>query len=78
MNWDTITGQWKQVKGKVKEKWGNSPTMNSTKSAARRISSSVNCKKSMATPRIRQNGKQTSFVAPAEAVNHLLWMSSPN
>lgn len=22
MNWDTITGQWKQVKGKAKEKWG--------------------------------------------------------
>ena len=23
MNWDTIEGQWKQFKGKVKEKWGN-------------------------------------------------------
>ena len=22
MNWDTIKGQWKQVQGKVKEKWG--------------------------------------------------------
>ena len=22
MNWDTIEGQWKQLKGKVKEKWG--------------------------------------------------------
>jgi uncharacterized protein YjbJ (UPF0337 family) len=22
MNWDTIQGQWKQVKGKVKEQWG--------------------------------------------------------
>jgi uncharacterized protein YjbJ (UPF0337 family) len=22
MNWDTITGQWKQFKGKAKEKWG--------------------------------------------------------
>ncbi|MFO0965628.1 MAG: CsbD family protein [Gemmataceae bacterium] len=22
MNWDTITGNWKQFKGKVKEKWG--------------------------------------------------------
>ena len=22
MNWDTIKGQWKQVTGKVKEKWG--------------------------------------------------------
>jgi uncharacterized protein YjbJ (UPF0337 family) len=22
MNWDTIKGQWMQVKGKVKEKWG--------------------------------------------------------
>ena len=22
MNWDTIKGQWKQVRGRVKEKWG--------------------------------------------------------
>jgi uncharacterized protein YjbJ (UPF0337 family) len=22
MNWDQITGEWKQFKGKVKEKWG--------------------------------------------------------
>ena len=22
MNWDTITGNWKQLKGKIKEKWG--------------------------------------------------------
>jgi uncharacterized protein YjbJ (UPF0337 family) len=22
MNWDQFTGNWKQVKGKVKEKWG--------------------------------------------------------
>lgn len=23
MNWDTIKGNWHQVKGKVKEKWGD-------------------------------------------------------
>ena len=22
MNWDTLKGQWKQIKGKVREKWG--------------------------------------------------------
>src|SRR5437763_17034009 len=22
MNWDTVKGQWKQLSGKVKEKWG--------------------------------------------------------
>jgi uncharacterized protein YjbJ (UPF0337 family) len=22
MNWDTVKGQWKQVKGKIREKWG--------------------------------------------------------
>lgn len=22
MNWDKVSGQWKQVKGKVREKWG--------------------------------------------------------
>ena len=23
MNWDTISGQWKQMKGKLKEQWGD-------------------------------------------------------
>jgi uncharacterized protein YjbJ (UPF0337 family) len=23
MNWDQVSGQWKQFKGKVKEKWGD-------------------------------------------------------
>ncbi len=23
MNWDTISGQWKQMKGKIKEHWGD-------------------------------------------------------
>ena len=23
MNWDTVEGNWKQLKGKVKEPWGN-------------------------------------------------------
>lgn len=22
MNWDTIQGQWKQVRGRIKEQWG--------------------------------------------------------
>jgi uncharacterized protein YjbJ (UPF0337 family) len=22
MNWDTVSGQWKQMKGKVRERWG--------------------------------------------------------
>ena len=22
MNWDTMTGDWKQFKGKIREKWG--------------------------------------------------------
>ncbi len=23
MNWDTVEGNWKQLKGQVKEQWGN-------------------------------------------------------
>ena len=23
MNWDKVSGQWKQLKGKAKEKWGD-------------------------------------------------------
>ena len=22
MNWDTVKGQWKQIRGRVKERWG--------------------------------------------------------
>ena len=25
MNWDRIEGNWKQLKGKVREKWGDDP-----------------------------------------------------
>jgi uncharacterized protein YjbJ (UPF0337 family) len=23
MNWDQVSGQWKQLRGKIKEKWGD-------------------------------------------------------
>ncbi|HZA54187.1 MAG TPA: CsbD family protein [Candidatus Udaeobacter sp.] len=23
MNWDRVSGQWKQLRGKIKEKWGD-------------------------------------------------------
>ena len=30
MDWNRVEGNWKQAKGKVKEKWGNSLTMTLT------------------------------------------------
>jgi hypothetical protein len=32
MDWNRVEGNWKEVKGKVKEKWCNSLTMTSLRS----------------------------------------------
>jgi uncharacterized protein YjbJ (UPF0337 family) len=36
MNWDTVKGDWKQFKGKVKEKWGKLTDDDLTTVAGRR------------------------------------------
>ncbi|MGB0069839.1 MAG: CsbD family protein, partial [Isosphaeraceae bacterium] len=36
MNWDQITGEWKQLKGKVKEKWGKLTDDDLTTAAGKR------------------------------------------
>jgi uncharacterized protein YjbJ (UPF0337 family) len=36
MNWDTVKGDWKQFKGKVKEKWGKLTDDDLTAVAGRR------------------------------------------
>ena len=36
MNWDQITGDWKQLKGKVKEKWGKLTDDDPTTAAGKR------------------------------------------
>lgn len=36
MDWDRVEGNWKQVKGKVKEKWGNLTDDDLDKIAGRR------------------------------------------
>jgi uncharacterized protein YjbJ (UPF0337 family) len=36
MNWDTIKGNWKQMSGKVKEKWGKLTDNDLTTIAGRR------------------------------------------
>jgi len=36
MNWDQITGDWKQLKGKVKEKWGKLTDDDLTTAAGKR------------------------------------------
>ena len=38
MDWNRVEGNWKQVKGKVKEKWGKLTTMTSRRSMAAAIS----------------------------------------
>jgi uncharacterized protein YjbJ (UPF0337 family) len=36
MDWDRVEGNWKQIKGKVKEKWGNLTDDDLDKIAGRR------------------------------------------
>ena len=39
MNWDQVEGNWKQFKGKVKEKWGDLTDDDLDQAAGRRRSS---------------------------------------
>jgi hypothetical protein len=34
MDWDRVEGNWKEAKGKIKQKWVNSPTTISRRSMA--------------------------------------------
>jgi len=45
MNSDTLQGQWKQLKGKAKEKWGCWPKTTSTRSRGSGTSSTASSKK---------------------------------
>ena len=53
MDWNCVEGNWKQVKGQVKEKWGNLTEMTLTLLMADEISSKARFKNATALLRIR-------------------------
>ena len=60
MNWDQITGDWKQFKGKVKEKWGKLTDDDLTTIAGKRDQLAGLSKKGTATRRSRPRRNSTS------------------
>ena len=52
MDWNRVEGNWKQIKGKVKEKWGNL-TDDDLDKIAGAISSKEKFRSDMASPRIK-------------------------
>ena len=67
MDWNQVEGNWKEVKGKVKEKWAKLTDDDLTAIKAGAISSKVGCKSAMATPRIRS--VRTSMIGFRHCLN---------
>ena len=56
MNWDQIEGNWKQFKGKVKEKWGQLTDDDLDQAAGGGTSSSASFRSDMATSGTERSG----------------------
>ena len=70
MDWDRIEGNWKQVKGKVKEQWGkSSPTTTLTRFRDAANSWRERSRHGMAWRRIRFGG--TSMTGTADRAGDL-------
>ena len=59
MNWDEIEGNWKQFKGKVKEKWGQLTDDEIDQISGRRTSSSASSSRGTDTRRSRPSGNSS-------------------
>jgi uncharacterized protein YjbJ (UPF0337 family) len=53
MNWDRVEGNWKQLKGSVKEKWGNLTDDDLDRVAGRRDSLRASSRNDTASRRTR-------------------------
>jgi len=60
MNWDQIAGQWKQIKGKAKTKWGKLTDDEIDVSKVNAISSSVKSNNATESTKTRLKRKLTS------------------
>jgi len=70
MNWDQITGDWKQLQSKVKEKWGKLTDDDLTTIAGQREHLAGLLQKGTGTQRTRPRGTQRVF-RKAQAVKSL-------
>ncbi len=64
MDWNRVEGNWKQVKGKVKEKWGNLTDDDLDKIAGRRDQLEGKSRSATGLRRIRRKGMWTTGPTP--------------
>ena len=64
MDWNRVEGNWKQLKGKVKEKWGNLTDDDLTAINGRRDQLEGKIRNATASPRIRSERTLTTGIAP--------------
>ena len=64
MDWDRVEGDWKQMKGKVKERWGKLTDDDLTAISGRRDHLRARSKSGTATLKIRLEEKSRTGTAP--------------
>ena len=69
MDWNRVEGNWKQVKGKVKEKWGKLTDDDLTAINGRRHQLEARSKSGTAMPKTKLARKLTIGTAPSNG-NH--------
>jgi hypothetical protein len=77
MDWNRVEGNWKQMKGKIKEKWGNLTDDDLPPSTASGISLRARFKSATASPRIRSKKTWTTGTTRRRGNAHEL-CSGPN
>jgi uncharacterized protein YjbJ (UPF0337 family) len=65
MDWNRVEGNWKQVKGKVREKWGQLTDDDLDKIAGPEISSKARSRSVTAWPRTRCGATSTTVCVTA-------------
>ena len=68
MDWNRLEGDWKQLRGKAKEKWGKLTDDDLTAISGRRPSSKERSKSATATPRVRLERKSRTGTAPQSLI----------
>jgi uncharacterized protein YjbJ (UPF0337 family) len=79
MDWNRVEGNWKQLKGKVKEKWGNLTDDDRTAINGRRDQLGANSNSATASRRIRSEKTLTIGTTPRVGKHslHLKATSAP-
>ncbi len=72
MDWDRVQGSWKQLTGRVKEKWGKLTDDDLTAINGRRDHSKAKSKSAMELPRIKFGGMSTTGLAGSKVSPELV------